>query len=218
MTRRDVAGAIKEHMPQWLRLGLRRLRRWIGGRPESTFMRVAYSTPRQVVLITARHAGAENVWPIDWHLPLSLQPELYSIAVNPRGYGAELVRRSGVFVVNFVPATWEELIFFCGNVSGRDVDKFAKAGLRREEAESVDAPRIADALGVLECKVLQTLELGDHALFIGEVTHKLHRADAPRLHHLDLRLSEVSVDFEGPSVGDGLALDRARGTSQRQSD
>ena len=95
-------------------------------------MRVAYSVPRQVVLITTRHEGNENVWPLDFHGPLSFVPPLYGIAAQRGGWGAELVRRSGIFVVNFVPASWEKVIFLCGNVSGRTVDKFAAAGLRKE--------------------------------------------------------------------------------------
>jgi flavin reductase (DIM6/NTAB) family NADH-FMN oxidoreductase RutF len=184
-------------LPRSLRQILSRLRRKLLGRPESTFMRVAYSTPRQVVLITTRHDGTDNVWPLDFHMPLSFEPPLYCIAANRNGFGAGLVRSSGVFVVNFVPATWEQVIFLCGNVSGRETDKFAAAGLRKEEAESVDAPRLAESLGALECRVQQTLEVGDHTLFIGEVTHKIHRADAPRLHHLDVRLRETAPSFEG---------------------
>lgn len=162
-------------------------------------MRVAYSTPRQVVLVTTRHEGADNIWPMDFHLPLSFEPPLYGIATTRLGYGAELVRRSGVFVVNFVPATWETRVFLCGNVSGRIVDKFAAAGLAKEEAESVDAPLLADALGALECRVRQVVEVGDHTLFVGEVTRTVFRAEAPQLHHLDVRLRDVAADFErGP--------------------
>jgi flavin reductase (DIM6/NTAB) family NADH-FMN oxidoreductase RutF len=186
-----AARTVKKHMPLSLRLGLRRLRLRFQRRPESTFMRVAYTTPRQVVLITTRHEGADNVWPVDWHIPLSSSPSLYGIALTRNGYGAQLLRGCGIFVVNFVPATWEKAILFCGNVSGREVDKFAATGLRKEQAESVDAPRLADSLGVLECKVRQTLEVGDHTLFVGEVTREVMHADAPRLHHIDLRLSEA---------------------------
>ena len=177
--------SIKERVLRSLQYRLRPALRALGLAPESTFMRVAYQAPRQVVLITARHAGAENVWPVDWHVPLSFEPSLYGIAANRNGYGTELVRGSGVFVVNFVPATWEAVILLCGNVSGRAADKFAATGLRKEEAESVSAPRLADSLGALECKVRQAVEVGDHTLFIGEVTHKVLRGDAARLHHLD---------------------------------
>lgn len=189
---------MKEHLPGWLRRPLGRLRRALGRlrRPKSTFMRVAYSTPRQVVLITTRHQGVDNIWPIDWHVPLSFEPQLYAIAVNRAGYGTQLVAGSGVFVVNFVPASWERAILFCGNVSGRSVDKFAASGLKKEEAKSIDAPRLAEALGSLECRVQRTMDVGDHVMFIGEVTHVAHRADARRLHHLDVQLKDVVAAFE----------------------
>jgi flavin reductase (DIM6/NTAB) family NADH-FMN oxidoreductase RutF len=185
--------SLKERVLRSFQYRARRLLHAIGLAPESTFMRVAYTTPREVVLVTTRHAGRENIWAVDWHMPLSFEPSLYCIAANRNGYGAQLVRDSGVFVVNFVPASWERVIFLCGNVSGRAADKFSAAGLRKEEAESVDAPRLADSLGALECRVRQAIEVGDHTLFVGEVTHKLLRADAPRLHHLDSRLSEASL-------------------------
>lgn len=189
---------LKEWLPPWLRYRLRWLRQKLRRRPESTFARVAYTTARQVVLITTRHGGADNVWPVDWHVPLSTQPKLYGVVLSRNGYGTQLVRGSGVFVVNFVPATWEKLILFCGGMSGRDIDKFAAAGLRKEEAESVDAPRLADSLGALECTVRQAMDLSDyHTLFIGEVKHEILRADAPRLHHIDTRIADrASSSFE----------------------
>jgi flavin reductase (DIM6/NTAB) family NADH-FMN oxidoreductase RutF len=172
------------------------------GRPESTFIRVAYSTPHQVVLITARHAGADNIWPMDFHMPLSFEPPFYCIAAQRGGYGAGLVRSSGVFVVNFVPATWEKAIFLCGSLSGRQTDKFVAAGLRKEEAESVDAPRLADSLGAIECRVQQVVEVGDHTLYIGAVAHTVYRDSAPRLHHLDARLRDTAGTFEGADAFD----------------
>jgi flavin reductase (DIM6/NTAB) family NADH-FMN oxidoreductase RutF len=190
-------------VPRPLRGILRRALVRLVGRPESTFIRVAYSAPRQVVLVTTRHAGEDNVWPMDWHVPLSMEPGIYGIAANRAGYGAALVRQSGVFVVNFVPATWEKTIFLCGNVSGRGADKFAVAGLRKEEAEAVDAPRLADSLGSIECRVRQTVEVGDHTLFIGEVLRTVLRAEAARLHHLDRRLQADEAAFEGSGPGHG---------------
>lgn len=179
---------------------LQRLRQLLtgsrGGAPPSTFMRVSYFTPRQVVLLTARHEGAQNVWPIDWHIPLSRDPELYGISLGKGGYGSSLVRASGAFVLHFVPMTWEEKIFFCGRTSGRDVDKFAAAEFETEEATTVDAPRLAAALGFIECRVEQMVDVGDHTLFIGRVTHRENRLEGARLHHLDSGLADQATDFE----------------------
>ncbi len=182
---------MRESLKTWLMTKVQGLRAQQGA-PPPTFMRVAYAVPRQVVLITTRYEAADNVWPMDWHVPLSLEPELYGIAVNRTSYGAELVGLSKVFVVNFVPATWEDAIFVCGSTSGRATDKFAVAGLAREEAETVDAPRLAGALGCLECRVEQTIGVGDHTFFVGRVTHSIYRTDAPRLHHLDSALPVMS--------------------------
>lgn len=183
----------------WLNV-LQRLRQLVGGSassaPPSAFMRVAYFTPRQVVLITARHESAENVWPIDWHIPLSLDPELYGISLGKGGHGSGLVRASGAFVLHFVPVTWEEEIFFCGSTSGREVDKFTAANLETEEATTIDAPRLAGALGFIECRVEQIVDVGDHSFFVGRVTHKENRLDGARLHHLDSSLADRAADFE----------------------
>ena len=181
---------------KWLRVVGRRLVRVRGENPAPEFVRVAYCVPRQVVLVTTRFQEQENVWPVDWHIPLSLSPKLYGLALNRSGYGTELVRASGVFVVNFVPVTWEEVIFFCGRTSGRQVDKFAATGLAKEEAQTVDAPRLADALGVLECRDVRAVETGDHTFFVGEVTHEVFRGQAPRLHHLDSGLRDIAEEFE----------------------
>lgn len=153
--------------------------------PPTQFVRVAYHTARQVVLLTTRHETAENVWPIDWHMPLSFEPELYSICLTRGGYGTELIRASGLFVVNFVPATWEDIIFYCGRTSGRETDKFQGAGLVKETAVTSNVPRLQGALGFLECEVVQSVETGDHTLFIAAVRHAEQVSDAARLHHLD---------------------------------
>jgi flavin reductase (DIM6/NTAB) family NADH-FMN oxidoreductase RutF len=163
--------------------------------PPSQFVRVAYHTARQVVLLTTRHQGVENVWPIDWHLPLSFEPELYAVCLTSGGFGTELIRASGVFVVNFVPVDWQEIIFYCGRTSGQAVDKFQETGLVKETAVSIDAPRLKDALGFLECDVIQTVETGDHTLFIGQVCHAAQNRDAARLHHLDGRLEPAKEQF-----------------------
>jgi len=188
-------------MIQRLRQMARRLRTKLKGgsdhgKPPPSFIRVSYLAPRQVVLLTARHDGAENVWPIDWHVPLSLEPRLYGISLGKDGYGASLIRQSGAFIVHFVARDWEEKIFLCGGTSGRTVDKFTAAGLAREEATTVDAPRLAEALGFLECRVEQTFDVGDHIFFVGRVTHAENRAEGARLHHLDSSLAEVAGTFE----------------------
>ncbi|HZV13514.1 MAG TPA: flavin reductase family protein [Candidatus Kapabacteria bacterium] len=164
--------------------------------PPPQFVRVAYCMPRQVVLVTTRYNGADNIWPMDLHTLLSFKPKLYCISLTTTSYGAELIRKSNVFTLNFVPATMEEKILFLGNTSGRNTDKFLAAGLGKEQAKTIDVPRLPNTLGFLECKVQQILDVGDHTLFIAEVTYEEFHGNDPQLYHLDGSLDAQKKDYE----------------------
>ena len=62
-----------------------------------------------------------------------------------------------------------ETVDRCGNVSGRDVDKFVEFRLTPVPAEKVRPPLIAECPVNIECRVLSIQEIGDHDLFLGEV-------------------------------------------------
>ena len=121
---------------------------------------------------------------MDWHTPLSFNPMMYAISIGKTSYSLELIKKSKVFVVNFMSKDYEKQVLFCGRHSGRDFDKFAQTGLIKEEAEKINCPRIKETLGFLECKVLQEIEVGDHILFIAEVVNSGLREHAKRLFHL----------------------------------
>ena len=149
------------------------------------YMRVAYLSPRKVVMVTTRLHGTDNVLPIDWHMPISFEPKLYAICLENHNHSAETIRRTGVFVVNFVGAALEEKILLCGRTSGRKADKFALSGLERLEACKVDAPVLTEALGCLECRVTEMHTWGDHTVFVGQVLHEeLVEGFAPELYHV----------------------------------
>ncbi len=175
---------------------LRKICSFAKNAPPPQFIRVSYCAPRQVVLITTRFDKSDNIWPIDWHTPLSYEPKLYCIAVTSTSYGAELIRNSGIFVINFVPAHMEKKIFFLGSKSGRDTDKFAAAGLSKEQAKTIDAPRLASTMGFLECKVRNIVEVGDHTLFIGEIIYEEFHGNEPQLYHLEGTLEAQAKSFE----------------------
>ena len=56
-----------------------------------------------------------------------------------------------------------------GIYSGRDEDKWAATGLTPVRSGAVDAPYVGECPLVLECRLSQTVDLGVHTLFIGEI-------------------------------------------------
>lgn len=137
--------------------------------------------PTQVVLASLRNQKKDNIMALCWHMPVSFNPPIYAISIAHIHLSNRMVRESGVFCVNFMPAELEEKLLFCGTRSGNKVDKFARAGLEKGECESIDCPFIKQAFGRLECKVIDTVETGDHTVFIGGVEHAAGEAGGKRL-------------------------------------
>ena len=82
-------------------------------------------------------------------------------------YGAIVEREA--FTVNVPSAEQAKLADYLGLASGRDGDKLATAGLTAIRAEHVDAPLLEEFKLNLECKVIHTLKIGLHTLFVGEI-------------------------------------------------
>ncbi len=140
--------------------------------------------PRQVVLVTCRHEGKDNIITLAWHMPTSFSPNLYTISVGKSRFSHDVISNSGVFCVNFMSAKDKDAIGLCGSVSGSNTDKFKESGFEKEKCERIDCPRIKQALGFLECRVVSKVETGDHTIFVGEVLNSKLKGPGKRLYHI----------------------------------
>ena len=135
------------------------------------------TNPRQIVLISCRGSIKssftpdmeikEDLIPINNHMPIS--DNHYALSFQKESYASKLLESSGIFVVNFIPEKLKKEVEFCLNHSGEHLDKFKETGLTREEADSIDCCRVKEALGYLECETINTVDAGNHQVFIGKV-------------------------------------------------
>jgi flavin reductase (DIM6/NTAB) family NADH-FMN oxidoreductase RutF len=58
---------------------------------------------------------------------------------------------------------------YLGMATGKDVNKFAAARLTPVASDLVDAPFVGEFPLILECRLIHTLDIGLHTLFIGEI-------------------------------------------------
>ncbi len=114
--------------------------------------------PRPVYVIVAAHGGRVNAMAASWVSPLSEEPERITVAFEKESYTYELVRASGEFTVNVVPASMLEAVWCLGTRSGRGRDKLAECGAAVEPSRSVEAPRLQGAIGVIEARVYKVYE------------------------------------------------------------
>jgi flavin reductase (DIM6/NTAB) family NADH-FMN oxidoreductase RutF len=114
-------------------------------------------------------AGKPNAMTAAWAGVCCSQPPCLFFAVRPLRYTYSCVIARRAFTVNIPGLAQAATADYFGCVSGTTGDKITAAGLSAVRATSVDAPCIAGFPLVLECQVTHTLELGSHAMFIGEI-------------------------------------------------
>lgn len=131
----------------------------------------ALLSPLPVVMVSCADESCDgNIITIAWAGIVNSEPPLCSISVRPSRYSHGIIKRSGEFVVNLCARLNLTATDLCGVKSGRDGDKFALCGLSKAPiAEMSYAPAIAQCPAYLACKVKQTIPLGSHDLFIGEI-------------------------------------------------
>ena len=145
--------------------------------------------PESVALATTRAPdGRANIITLGWWMRTSHKPPMVAISVAHRRYSYGLLVRTGEFVLVVPPEDWAEAAWICGTKSGRDVDKFAVAGLKAVEAERVSPPLIEGAVAQFECVVVAMVPTGDHTLFVGEVVAAHTGPQKPPLYSLNRKL------------------------------
>ncbi len=128
-------------------------------------------SPVPAVLVScADETGRKNALAIAWAGTVCSDPPMVSISVRPERYSHELIERSGEFVINLCGREMLRKLDYCGVRSGREEDKWEKAGL---EALTVPQMRFTPAVSgtplYLACRVAEKKCLGSHDLYLADI-------------------------------------------------
>ena len=124
--------------------------------------------PAVMVSVTDKE-GKSNIITVAWAGTVCTNPPMVSISVRPSRYSYQILEETGEFVINLTNESLVKACDYCGVVSGRDVDKFAKTRLTPIPMEHVHAMGIEESPVNMECKITEKRELGSHTMFIAEV-------------------------------------------------
>ncbi len=124
--------------------------------------------PAVMVSVTDKE-GKSNIITVAWAGTVCTNPPMVSISVRPSRYSYQILEETGEFVINLTNESLVKACDYCGVVSGRDVDKFAKTGLTPIPMEHVHAMGIDESPVNMECKITEKRELGSHTMFIAEI-------------------------------------------------
>ena len=175
--------------------------------------------PRPIAWVTTLgDDGVTNAAPFSFFNLLGSTPPIVGIGVGykrngePKDTARNAVAR-GEFVVSLVDEASAERMNITGIEFEEGVSELVEAGLTPAASQTIATPRIAEAPFSLECRLLQTVELGSNRILLGEVLCVQVRADliGPQ-NQIHTDLAHLIARIHGPSgyvrTSDHFRMDR----------
>ena len=129
---------------------------------------LAYPTPVWLVG-TYDPEGRPNVMTAAWAGICCSKPPCLAVSLRKATYSYGNIVARQAFTISIPSEAHLKEADYVGIASGRDLDKFARVKFTPVESDLVDAPYVAECPLILECKLIHTLEIGLHTLFVGEI-------------------------------------------------
>ena len=113
-----------------------------------------------VLLVGAKKSGKCNVMTIGWGLVgVFWGLPVFLVAVRHSRFTHEFIEDTEEFTVNVPGEGLDETVSHCGEVSGREHDKFTECKLSLLKGKKVNVPVIKECKIRYECKVVHKLEV-----------------------------------------------------------
>jgi flavin reductase (DIM6/NTAB) family NADH-FMN oxidoreductase RutF len=119
-----------------------------------------------VAIVTSIYEGQQYGMTVNSFTSISLEPPLISVTLKRLTHTHDLVVKSGMFSVTILTAEQKELSDRFAGKMPTILDRFA--GLQTETI-SLDAPVFKDGMAYLDCRVVNSMPVGENTLFIAEV-------------------------------------------------
>ena len=145
--------------------------------------------PYGLYVLTAEKDGEIAAATVNWVTQTAFEPPLVVVGVKADSGAHELVKKAGAFALNILGKGQQGPAFAFFKPVEKDGDKINGEVY---SAGSTGAPVLHSAPAYVECTLEQTVENGDHSIFIGKVVNAVvqkqpdGRADLATLHMADL--------------------------------
>jgi len=127
-----------------------------------------YPTP-VVVAGTYDENDKPNLATLAWAGICCSDPPCVQISLRKARHSYAAITSRKVFSVNIPSAKYFVETDYAGIASGKNADKFDVTKLTPVRGEKVNAPMVLEFPVSMECRLIHTLELGVHDMFIGEI-------------------------------------------------
>ena len=122
-----------------------------------------------VTVVTVEKDGKPNAMTAAWAVPVSHRPPLVVVHIAPQRYTHDIIMETKEFGLCILADDQMDISQHAGTVSGKKADKFGGELMKRRPSKAIGAPVLDGCAVTMECKLVNTLELGTHSMFIGEI-------------------------------------------------
>jgi flavin reductase (DIM6/NTAB) family NADH-FMN oxidoreductase RutF len=130
--------------------------------------RVLWTIPSGLYIVGSRDGERRNGMTLNWATQLSFDPKLLGISVEREAFTHELITAGGAFSVSIIDR--EDRAIVRKFTKPVEVDAAAQTLNGFPYRDGVTGvPILTQAVAYVECEVRETVPLGGHTLFIGEV-------------------------------------------------
>ena len=137
------------------------------------------SWPSGVTIVTSAWEGRVHGMTVSAFSSVSLDPPLVLVCAAKDSNTHSLIRESGVYSVSVLSEGQEPLS-----------NRFASKAEEHRRFEGLDCPRgatgcphIPGAVSALDCRVIESIDAGDHVIYVGRVEAVSTTSGAPLVYH-----------------------------------
>ncbi len=123
--------------------------------------------PHGLYICGVKDGEEMNGFTVSWLMQSSFKPPLIVNCVKQDSGSHAMIKKTGVFAISFLEDGQKDLAAKFFQPKRRVGNKFEDVEFK--EGPETGCPIILDSLGYIECKVVGTVEEGDHTVFVGEV-------------------------------------------------
>ena len=125
--------------------------------------------PYGLYVLTAENANGDvAAATVNWVTQVSFEPPLVVVGVKADSLAHSVIKETGVFALNMLGQGDQGDAFTFFKSHQADEETIAGQSFTRGETGS---PLFESAFAFIDCKLVDTVEKGDHSVFVGEVVN-----------------------------------------------
>lgn len=128
-------------------------------KPKTPLSQVSYG----LYVVGTRGREGDHAMTANWLTQVSFEPEIVALAAEKDALSRQLIEERRIFSVSILKSGQKDVAghFAKADKSGGKTYAFV--------TKTTGAPILADASAYLDCRVIDSKEIGDHIVFFGEV-------------------------------------------------